>query len=300
MCAWIIGCTSNALQGTRRKRRAPERGRWAYSPPAWRMAMEIVLRRTSTAMHCALAWGALIALLAPQVWAEQITSARYADPVGRYGHYALGTPHEYARVVARTDAGREANLELSADEVFEDLAPRLVRLAPDAQTELLVIVSARGRGSRLALVGFRGGRLMLVAQSASIGTPNRWLNPVGVADLDGDGVAEIAAVTTPHIGGVLRIYRRSGERLVEVASLDGFSNHVYGSTALGLSKPALIAGRSQLLVPDAQRANVRVIALSNGSLVETGRCPLPAPITGPDALRACEARLSTASSMPIR
>ena len=249
-------------------------------------------------MLCALALGALIALLAPQARAEQIIGARYAAPVQRYGHYALGTPHEYARVVARTDAGREVVLALSMDEVFEDLAPRLVRLTSDAPTQLLVIVSARGSGSRLALIGLGGGRLELMAQSASIGTPNRWLNPVGVADLDGDGVAEIAAVTTPHIGGVLRIYRRSGERLVEIGSLDGFSNHVYGSTELALSKPALIAGRSQLLVPDAKRANVRVIALSGEGLVETDRCILPAPITGPDALRACEARLSATSPAP--
>ncbi len=251
-------------------------------------------------MRCAVALAALIALLAPQVRAEQVISARYAEPVERYGHYALGRPHEYARVVARTDAGREVVLELPWDEVFEDLAPRLVRLTADAQAELLVIVSARGSGSRLALVGFRGGRLEIVARSAAIGTPNRWLNPVGVADLDGDGVAEIAAVTTPHIGGVLRIYRRSGELLVEVDSLAGFSNHVYGSAELGLSKPALIAGRTQLLVPDTRRASVRVIALGGARLLETGRCPLPAPITGPDALRDCEARLNNASSTPIR
>ncbi len=192
-------------------------------------------------------------------------------------------------MVAKTDAGRETALELSLAEVFEDLAPRLVRLTADAQTELLVIVSARGSGSRLALVGLRGARLEIVAQSAPIGIPNRWLNPVGVADLDGDGVAEIAAVTTPHIGGVLRVYRRSGDRLVEVDSLAGFSNHVYGSEELGLSKFALIAGRMQLLVPDARRASVRVVALNGVSLVETGRCPLTVPITGPDALRACEA-----------
>ncbi len=192
-------------------------------------------------------------------------------------------------MVAKTDAGRETALELSLAEVFEDLAPRLVRLTADAQTELLVIVSARGSGSRLALVGLRGARLEIVAQSAPIGIPNRWLNPVGVADLDGDGVAEIAAVTTPHIGGVLRVYRRSGDRLVEVDSLAGFSNHVYGSEELRLSKFALIAGRMQLLVPDARRASVRVVALNGASLVETGRCPLTVPITGPDALRACEA-----------
>ena len=253
-----------------------------------------------TAIQFAIALGVLISLPDAQARPEQIVSARYASPVGRYGHYALGKPHEYARVIATTDAGREARLELSIDEVFEDLAPRLVRIAPDAPAELLVIISARGSGSRLALVGFAGRQLRITAQSDPTGAPNRWLNPVGVADLDGDGVAEIAAVTTPHIGGVLRIYRRNGERLVELGSLAGFSNHVYGSTELGLSKPALIAGRSQLLVPDAQRASVRVIALNGARLVETARCPLTTPITGPDALRACEARLGDASSIPNR
>ena len=261
------------------------------------MKKEITLEGTRTAMRSALALGTLIALFAPPLRGEQIIGARYADPVERYGHYALGRPHEYARLVAKTDAGRETALELSMNEVFEDLAPRLVRLTADAQTELLVIVSARGSGSRLALVGLRGARFEIVAQSAPIGIPNRWLNPVGIADLDGDGVAEIAAVTTPHIGGVLRVYRRSGDRLVEVGSLAGFSNHVYGSAELGLSKVALIAGRTQLLVPDARRASLRVVALNGANLVETGRCPLIAPITGPDALRACEAGLNNAMSI---
>lgn len=247
---------------------------------------------------CTLA--ALTALLVSPVRSEQIVSARYADPVERYGHFALGRPHEYARVVARTDAGCERVLELPADEVLEDLAPRLVRLMADAPPALLVVVSRRGSGARLALVGLRGGRLAIVAQSDPIGTPNRWLNPVGVADLDGDGVAEIAAVTTPHIGGVLRVYRQRGERLVELDSLAGFSNHVYGSPELGLSAPALVAGRLQLLVPDADRASVRAVALNGGRLVETGRCARSAPITGPDDLRVCAARLNGTDATPQR
>lgn len=245
-------------------------------------------------MRHALALGLLIAVLAPRAGAEQIVGAVYDAPVARYGHYALGAPHEYARIAAVTDAGREVVLALPDDEVFEDLAPRLVRLSPNAQSSLLVIVSARASGARLALIGLTGGRLEVIARSAPIGTPNRWLNPVGVADLDGDGVAEIAAVTTPHIGGVLRVYRRSGGQLVEVASLDGFSNHVFGSSDLALSKPARIAGRMQLLVPDAQRTSVRAIALKGESLVETGRCVLAAPITGPDVLRDCDGRLNAA------
>jgi hypothetical protein len=230
------------------------------------------------------------------VRAEEIVAARYAEPVERYGHYALGRPHEYARLVASTDAGGELALELPRDEVFEDLEPRLVRLADDAPPLLLTIVSARASGSRLALVGLEEGALEVVAESEPIGTTNRWLNPVGVADLDGDGEGEIAAVTTPHIGGVLRVHRRRDARLVEIASLGGFSNHVYGSLELDLSRPARIDGRMQLLVPDAQRRSVRAIGLRDGRLVETGRCRVGESVTRPDALDACAHRLQRGAS----
>ncbi|ATJ82382.1 hypothetical protein BEI_1395 [Halomonas beimenensis] len=245
-----------------------------------------------------LALCALLVLMTPAAHAERSVAARYAEPVERYGHFALGRPHEYARLVATTDAGREAVLALPNDEVFEDLAPRLVRLTDRAEPAWLVIVSSRDGGSRLALVGLEDERLAIVAQSAPIGRPNRWLNPVGVADLNGDGEAEIAAVTTPHLGGVLRVYRRRGERLVEIASLGGFSNHVYGASELGLSRPARIEGRMRLLVPDARRESVRAIMLRDGALVETERCPSSEPITGPAALDACERRLNRGASEP--
>jgi len=109
----------------------------------------------------------------------------------------------------------------------------------------------------------------------------RWLNPVGVADLDGDGRAEIAAVITPHIGGTLKVYRREGAALVEIAALGGFSNHIYGTPELALSLTLALTpgGKTRLLVPDTARRNLRVIALELGKLVETARCPLRAPLT---------------------
>jgi hypothetical protein len=235
---------------------------------------------------------ALLILIAPATYAEQIIAASYAEPVDRYGHFALGQPHEYARLIATTDAGQKVILDLPADEVFEDLAPRLVQLSDQAPTELLVIVSSLSSGARLALVGLDGNQLGIVAQSAPIGMPNRWLNPVGVADLNGNGESEIAAVTTPHIGGVLRVYQRNGQRLVEIALLSGFSNHVYRSPELGLSKPALINGQMRLLVPDVQRMAVRAIMLSEKGLVETDHCTLSERITGPKALHDCERRLN--------
>lgn len=237
---------------------------------------------------------ALSALLGSSAGADMLTEARYTSPVERYGHFALGRPHEYARLTATTRSGRQLTLNLPDDEVFEDLAPRLVRLAADEAPVLLAIVSRRDAGSRLVLVGLSGDTLAISAQSAAIGTPNRWLNPVAVADLDGDGRAEIAAVITPHLGGPLKVYRREGAALVEVAALAGFSNHVFGSTELALSAAMPVAGQMRLLVPDTTRRQLRVIALQGDRLVETGRCALASPIVGPvTAISAREVSVGT-------
>jgi len=221
----------------------------------------------------------VLALVAMQVGAQTIASAHYTNPVERYGHFALGRPHEYARLNVTTDAGRTVVLQLPDDEVFEDLAPRIVRLAADDRHAILSIVSNRNSGARLAFIRLRNDALVISAQSAPIGSPMRWLNPVGVADLDGDGHAEIAAVITPHIGGTLKVYRQSGGALIEIAALPGFSNHVYRSSELALSMPVSIEGRMHLLVPDITRRHLRIIALNDKALTEVGRCALAAPIT---------------------
>ena len=234
----------------------------------------------------ALAVFATLLLAGMPAAAESIATARYEMPTERYGHFALGRPHEYARLAVTTDAGRTVTLDLPEHEVFEDLAPRLVRLAADEPQEILAIVSRRDSGARLVLIRLDKGRLEMSAQAPAIGTPMRWLNPVGVVDLDGDGRAEIAAVITPHIGGTLKVYRRQGKALVEIAALGGFSNHVYGSPELALSTPIQIAGKMRLLVPDAARAQLRVVGLEGGRLLELGRCALPGRVTGPVTMRS--------------
>ena len=212
---------------------------------------------------------------------EAITAAQYLTPVDRYGHFALGRPHEYASITVTTNTGRALMLTLPGNEVFEDITPRIVKLATNEPDELLTIVSRVDSGARLVLIQLRNGALEISAQSSAIGTPMRWLNPVGVADLDGDGRAEIAAVITPHIGGMLKVYRRQGKDLIEFTALSGFSNHLYGSSELALSILIQIKGRTHLLVPDTARRQLRIIALENGRLVEAGRCQLPSPVIGP-------------------
>ncbi|MDP3230422.1 MAG: VCBS repeat-containing protein [Acidovorax sp.] len=221
-----------------------------------------------------------LALAASVANAEGIVKASFEASVDRYGHFALGRPHEYARLVAITASGQRRVFELPEHEVFEDLTPRIVRLAASEPVEILAIVSHRNQGSRLVLLRLNGGHIEVSAQSAPIGTPMRWLNPVAVADLDGDGQAEIAAVITPHIGGILKIYQKQGAALVEVAALGGFSNHALGSMELALSQAFEMGGKVRLLVPDTTRTELRVVGFENRRLVEQGRCTLPTAITG--------------------
>jgi len=113
------------------------------------------------------------AIFASDARAETMTSAQYAEPVDRYGHFALGRPHEYARIVVTTASGRRLELRLPEDEVFEDLAPRLVSLAVGEPTEILAIVSRRRDGARLVMIRVNGDRLEVSAESPAIGTRMR-------------------------------------------------------------------------------------------------------------------------------
>jgi len=124
-----------------------------------------------------------------------------------------------------------------------------------------------------------------LAESAPLGAPHRWLNPVGVADFDGDGRPEIAVVATPHAGGVLRLHRLAGATLPVVLSKDGFCNHVPGSRNLGMAAitDADGDGRPDMVVPDTAREALRVIAVRDGaqggkSLVQIALAPLPHPV----------------------
>ena len=242
--------------------------------------------------------GVLAAACVSSVSAESIHTAAYQNPIERYGHFALGHPHEYAALVVQTDTGQSHTWELAEDEVFEDLRPRLHRFSTGGPVELLTIVSSRSVGSRLVVFGFTNGRLSMLSQSKPVGVPMRWLNPVGVADLDGDGALEVAAVVTPHIGGMLRVYQKRGKDLVAFAELPGFSNHLYGSPELAMSAALNWGGTMRLLVPDIERTTLRIIALRGGALTEQGRCALRAPITG--AMRVQGAHVVVQTSMGVQ
>lgn len=163
-------------------------------------------------------------LLAGGVGAQaEITSAAFSAPTTRYAHGVLGDAVEYGALVLQTTSG-QVTLELPQSRVFEDLAPRLFDVDGDGDLEVIVVESEARTGAQLAIYDESGK----IAATPHIGTRNRWLAPIGAADLDGDGLIELAYIDRPHLAKTLRVWRFEAGALRQVASLGGLTNHRIG------------------------------------------------------------------------
>lgn len=207
--------------------------------------------------------------------ARDIAAAWLAGPTGLYGHGILGDAIEASALKVETRDGRILSYRLAAKSVFEDLTPRLADIDGDDRDEIVVVRSHVDAGAAVAVFGLREGKLVLVAESEPIGQPNRWLNPVGAGDFDGDGRTEIAVVRTPHIGGILILYRIEGDRLVEIARRSGYSTHAIGSTVLGMAAVLDLDGdgADDIVLPDQARRTLHAVAFAGGTFRTIWKVP---------------------------
>ena len=176
--------------------------------------------------------GSLVEVAGPE---DALTAAWYADLTGIYDHGILGDALEPTTLHASSAAtSAQCGLSVEAGEghVFEDVAPRLADVDGDGRAEVIAVRSSLARGAQLVVYAPARDGLSLeaIAETPYIGQPHRWLAPVGVADLDGDGAVEVAYVDRPHLAKVLRVWRWDGDGLVEVAAAEGVTNHRIGET----------------------------------------------------------------------
>jgi hypothetical protein len=218
----------------------------------------------------------------PAFGGGRIAEAWLIAPTERYDHGVLGDAVEAGGLLVRLKDGGERQLLLPETQVFEDLEPRLADLDRDGEDEVLVVRSSLDAGAVLTVYGLVDDELKLIAEGPNHLPLHRWLNPIGVADFDGDGTVEVAYVETPHIGGILRILSLQDGRLVEEASWAGFSNHEIGSRELRLS--AILDfdedGYPEIFLPSARRRSLRIRRYQDGEITLLGRDFYDAQIVG--------------------
>jgi hypothetical protein len=209
-----------------------------------------------------------------------IRQAWLTHPTRRYAHGVLGDAIEAGGISVVMADGSERRLLLEPDSVFEDRYPRLADLDGDGEDEIFLVRSYLDRGAALAILETTEDGLRIAAETPALGIPNRWLNPIGAADLDGDGRLEIALVTTPHIGGSLVIYHYANGEMIEVARRYGYSNHAIGSREMRLSLivDSDAGAHREIVLPNADRTRLETLSLRDGQLRAHGHPRHTSPI----------------------
>jgi len=200
-----------------------------------------------------------------------------ARPTDAYTHGVLGDKLEATSITivdAITLTAKE--ITITNGDVIEGLLPIWVDIDADGEREIIVTQSNGQSGARVVVYREDGS---VLAESEPIGKGFRWLHQIAAAQFIPDGNLEIALVQTPHIGGIIKIHKLDGSRLITTAELPGYSTHTIGSRNLDTAFTADINGDGlvELLLPNQEHTSLHAVQLKDGRLKEIWSSPLGSP-----------------------
>jgi hypothetical protein len=186
------------------------------------------------------------------VFDEKERLAILTGPTDIYGHSILGDDLEATRItIVETDGQVRVAGQISVDggKVIEGLSPILADITGDGQPEIVVTVSDAEGGAQIAAYSEDG---KLVGAGPEVGRGYRWIHQIAAAPFGPGDVIELAAVRTPHVGGMVEYYRLFGGHLSVVAHRKGFSTHRIGSRNLDMAVAGDFDGDGavELLLPN--------------------------------------------------
>jgi hypothetical protein len=175
-----------------------------------------------------------------------------SDPTTRYGHGVLGDGIEAGSItLVETMPSSQVSLVLEpvGEKVIEGIAPIWADLNGDGVREIIVTESDAQHGAQIVVYDEQGSRMAI---GPAIGRGFRWRHQLAVAPFGPNGELELAALLTPHIGGVVEFYRMKGDQLEIMAQVPGYSSHLLGSRNLDQAIAGDFDGdgRVELVVPN--------------------------------------------------
>lgn len=207
-------------------------------------------------------------------------AALYVDATDqRYVHGVLGDALEgSALLIVRIEDERlqvVERIELAGDAVYEGLMPFWADLNSDGRDDLVTTVSDGDTGSRLRAY-ITTDEAMRAVDGPAIGRGGRWQNQLGWGPFGPDGENLLVDVRTPHIGGIVRFYRYTGEALEIIAERPGYTSHVIGSRNLDLGIAGDFDGDGQpeVVLPTQDLTRIAGLALTTEGVVERWSLPL--------------------------
>ncbi|MDQ4003930.1 MAG: hypothetical protein M3259_08865 [Actinomycetota bacterium] len=203
----------------------------------------------------------------PDARAVRSQSGRIAllsDPTDRYAHGVIGDDFEAGSIIILEPSGESTELVGSilpgSGGVFELVSPLWFEGTSGEEELLAVTESAPDEGSRIALYE-PGGRL--VAAGPFMGQEQRWRHLLAAGPFGPNREVEIAAIRTPHIGGVVEFYAidEDAYELEIVAAQPGYSSHEISSRNLDTARAGDLDGDGafELLVPSQDRTELSAI-----------------------------------------
>lgn len=189
-------------------------------------------------------------------------------PTEKYDHGILGDNIE-ASSITIVDTITKPNIStvisIPEGNVIEGIAPIWTDLDGDGSREIIVTLSNEEEGARLVVLDENGD---LLAEGRAAGSGYMWRHQIAVAPFGPDGEKRIADVLTPHIGGIVELYKWKGDELTITSSLSGYSSHLAGSANMDMA----IAGNfdedenTELLVPLQNYEELAVLEENNDGL----------------------------------
>jgi hypothetical protein len=187
------------------------------------------------------------------------------SPTTRYAHGVLGDAIEAGGFSVQMH-GKTITHILEENAVFEDRRVRLHDITGDGKLDAIIIKSYLQRGASIAVYRLNAhAAITPLVESKPIGTPNRWLNIIGIANFLGTGEPIIAAVVTPHLRGIITLYAFRNGELTPINSLEGYTNHIIGERNLDLARYGDVNGDGipEIIIPTRERMALAVLSFKD-------------------------------------